>query len=61
MVSLRAMASNVPPMLATEEAIAGCVVFFTRRGKAARIFESKTRLGVISEKGGEKLAEAKRY
>ena len=41
-----AMASNVPPTPATEEAIVDCVAFFTRRGKATRIFERKTSLDV---------------
>ena len=38
--------SNVPPMPTTEEATVDCVVFFTRKGKAARIFERETRLDV---------------
>jgi len=38
--------SNVSPAPATEEAIVDCVVFFKRRGKAARIFEKETRLDV---------------
>jgi len=52
------MTSSVPPAPATEDEIVDCAAFFTRRGKAARIFESKTR---FDGKRREKPAEAKRY
>jgi len=53
--------SNVPPTPATEEAMVDCVVFFTGTGKAARIFERKTRLDKKWKGQREKPVEAKRY
>jgi len=45
--------SNVPPAPATEEAIVDRVVFFTRRGKAARISKEK-HVSIKSGKGQER-------
>ena len=41
LVSLRAMASNVPPAPATEEAIVDCVAFFYEEGKGGENFRKK--------------------
>jgi len=53
--------SNVPPAPATEEAIVDCVAFFTRKGKAERIFERKTLLDEKWKGPREMRVEAKRY
>ena len=43
LVSLRAMASNVPPEPATEEAIVDCVAFFYEEGKGGENFRKKNK------------------
>ena len=43
LVSLRAMASNVPPAPATEEAIVDCVAFFYEEGKGGENFRKKNK------------------
>ena len=46
LVSLRAIASNVSPAPATEEANVDCVAFFYEEGKGGENFERKTSLDV---------------
>ena len=43
MVSLRAMAPNVPSTPATEEAIVDCVAFFYEEGKGGENFRKKNK------------------
>ena len=43
LVSLQAMASNVPPAPAMEEAIVDCVAFFYEEGKGGENFRKKNK------------------
>ena len=43
LVSLRAMASNMPPALAAEEVIVDCVAFFYEEGRGGENFRKKNK------------------